>query len=222
MTVGQVDQSTQGRRWHRYLSIGIGLLLTVVLAVAIVYFWDDIHNVDSWSYRYGYLGGFLVSIFGGVTIIPLPTLLVIFTLGHLLNPFYIGLVAGLGEAIGGITVYMTGTGGGAVWSKLRPNGQSNSRYDIVTAIQSKLYSKGGAFYNRLAALVGWRGNAWLVFITSAFVWGLYYPAALAAGTLNMGLKRFFLVSWAGKTIRGLIIAFAGYEGLYFLLRWIGG
>lgn len=213
-------------RWGQYLLIGIGILLTVLLAVGIVYFWDEMRDIPSMAYGYGYAGGFLVSILGGITIIPIPSLLVIFTLGGVLNPLYVGLVSGLGEALGGVTVYLTGAGGGTIWSGLRSRrhafyDQPRPGYDIVTPVRPKLRSGWQTFYNRLAGSVGRWGASWSVFIVSAFAWGLYYPAGLAAGTLHMGLKRFFLVSWAGKTIRGLIVAYAGYWGFYFLLQWLG-
>lgn len=227
MAVRPVKQKAPKKGRGQYLLIGIGILLTVLLTVAMVYFWEEMQDIESMAYGYGYGGGFLVSILGGITIIPIPSLLVIFTLGGVLNPLYVGLASGLGEALGGITVYLTGAGGGAMWSKLRSRGQTvddqpSPGYDIVTPVQSKVRSRSEAFYNRLAGLVGRRGSSWLVFVVSAMVFSPFYFAGLAAGSLHMGLKRFFLVSWAGKTIRGLIIAYAGYWGFYFLLQWIGG
>ena len=191
-----------------------------------VCFWEEMQDVKILA-RYGYPGGFVVSIFGGITIIPLPSLLVIFTLGGKLNPLYVGLVSGLGEAIGGITVYLTGASGGALWSKLRSRQQSLGEqprrgYDIVTPVQSEFHSRGQTFYERLASSVGRRGSSWLVFVASAIIFSPFYFAGLAAGSLHMGLKRFFLLSWAGKTVKGLMVAYAGYWGLYFLSRWIGG
>ncbi len=101
--------------WRRYFIIGIGILLTGLVVVALVYSWDKIQDAAG----YGYAGAFVVSIMAGVTIIPAPALPVVFTLGNRLDPLYIGLVAGLGEALGGVTVYLTGAGGGTIWSKLR-------------------------------------------------------------------------------------------------------
>ena len=236
MAVRQVKQGTQKREWHHYLLLAIGFLLTVLLVVAVVYFWEEMRDVESLAYGYGYLGGFLVSILGGITVIPIPSLLVIFTLGGVLKPVfgpeylgpvYVGLVSGCGEALGGTTVYLTGAGGGAVWSRLRSRQQAfydqpTPGYDIVTLVQSRLRSRGQTFYDRLAGLVGRQGMSWLVFVVSAMIISPFYFAGLAAGTLHIGLKRFFLVSWAGKTIKGLIIAYTGYWGLYFLLHWIGG
>ncbi|MFC2017108.1 hypothetical protein ACFLUD_01680, partial [Chloroflexota bacterium] len=156
MTVRQFEQKRPRRERHHYLLLGIGFLFTVLFVVAIVYFWDEMRDVESLAYRYGYAGALLVSILGGITIIPVPSMLAIFTLGGVLtpvygvlNPVYVGLISGLGEALGGITVYLTGAGGGAVWSKLWSKGQnfndqSSPGYDIVTPVQSKVRARGQA------------------------------------------------------------------------------
>ena len=203
-----------------YLLSSLSFLLTVLLVIAIIYFWEQIQQAKG----YGYVGGFLVSILGGVTVIPVPSLLVTFALGRALNPAYVGLVSGLGEALGGITIYLTGAGAETIWSRLRSKEQTFERRlglgDDVSR-PAQFWSKGEAFYNRLVNWTGGRGGSWVVFIVAAMPLSPFYFAGLAAGTLKMGLLRFFLVSWAGKTIKGLIIAFAGFGGLYFLPQWIG-
>jgi len=144
-----------------------------------------------------------------------------------LNPVYVGLVAGCGEALGGLTVYLTGASAETIWSRLRFRAQTSEDqpgpgYDLVRPVQSRFWSKGEAVYKRLAGWIGGGAGVWVIFIASAVPFlSLFYPAGIAAGSLRMGLLRFFLVSWAGKTIKGLLIAFAGYWGLYFLPQWIG-
>lgn len=171
---------------------------------------------------YGYVGEFLVSVPAGISVIPAPSLLVTFTLGRVLNPVYVGLVSGFGEALGGITVYLTGTGVETMWSRFMSKERTSERqpgrrYDIVGSVESRFWSKGEAFYSRLSGWVGGRGGVWVVFIAAAVpLLSLFYPAGIAAGSLRMGLVRFFLVSWVGKTVKGLAVAFAGYGGLYFL------
>ncbi len=223
MEVTQLEQERPKGNWRVYLIGSLSFLLTALLAIAIVYFWEEMQHVKG----YGYVGCFLISILGGITIIPVPSLLVIFTLGHVLNPVYVGLVSGVGEALGGITVYLTGAGVGTIWSKLWSKGQTfeyqpGRGYDIVRLVQSKFWSRGESFYNRLVDWVGGRGASWVVFITSAIIVVPFYFAGLAAGSLRMGLLRFLLISWAGKTVRGLMVAYAGHWGLHFLLQWIGG
>ncbi|RLI10167.1 hypothetical protein DRO33_05855 [Candidatus Bathyarchaeota archaeon] len=59
--------------------------------------------------RYGYLGAFVASVLGNATIIlPAPYSLFIFILGACLDPLILGLVSGLGAAIGELTGYALG------------------------------------------------------------------------------------------------------------------
>ena len=218
-----VEQERQKRSWRFYLISSVSFLLTMLVAVAVVYFWEEIQQARG----YGYAGGFLVSILGGITIIPIPSLLVTFTLGSVLNPIYVGLISGFGEALGGLTIYLTGAGVGTIWSKLRSKGQTFERRlglddDSGQPVRHHIWSKGEALYNRLVKWVGGKGGSSVVFIVAAVPLSPFYFAGLAAGSLHMGLLRFFLLSWAGKTIRGMTVAFAGYWGLRSLLQWMGG
>ncbi len=203
----------------------------MVPIVALVYFRDEIREAEGW----GYGGVFLVGLLCGITIIPAPTQLLIFTFGNVLKPLfgpqyigpvYVGVVAGLGSAIGGITVYLTGAEVQTIWSKLRNREQALQRRlglasEVPEPVGSKFWLKGKAFYDKLIKWLSGKGGAWVVFFTSAIVISPFYPAGLAAGSLRMGLLKFFLISWAGRTIRYLYVAFAGYWGLYFLLKWFG-
>ena len=192
------------------ITIG-GLIVTALLIISALYFRDVISHIGA----YGYIGVFVVGVLCGLTVIPLPTILMVFTLGNLLNPVYVGFVAGFGGAIGGITVYLTGAGAETIWSKLRNSQQARER-------QPEVWSKGEVFYKRLEKWMGGRAGTWLLFITSAMIISPFYFAGIAAGTLRMGLLRFFLISWAGKTIKYLTISFAGFGGINFLIRLIEG
>ena len=219
----QVKQEVAKRGWWFYLISGLSFLLTAMSLVAVVYFQEEIRHIGG----YGYLGVFIAGVLCGITIIPAPTLMLVFTLGHVLDPIYVGLVAGFGGALGGITVYMTGAGVGSIVSGFRTNYQAFERRldindDISKPTKSRFWFKGEAFYNLLAGWVRGRRGTWVVFIVSAMIISPFYFTGLAAGSLNMGLLRFFLISWVGKTVRYLTVAFAGYWGLQFLLKWIGG
>ena len=216
------EQTRPKRNWRFHLISSTGFLCTALLVVAAIYFSEDIQR----AWGYGYVGVFLVGILCGVTIIPAPTLLLTFSLGHVLNPLYVGLVAGLGGAIGGITVYMTGAGMENIWSRLWPKmqnseSQQDQHYHNVQAVKSRFWSKGEALYNHLVKWMGGKRGYWTLFISSAMIISPFYFAGLAAGSLRMSFWKFFLLSWAGKTAKYLIVAFAGYWGLGFLLKWIG-
>lgn len=182
-----------------YIAGIIGVVATLFMAVAVVYFWEFVRGLEG----YGYFGAFVISILGGATIIvPVPMLAVVFALGGVMKyPVFVGVAAGLGETLGALTIYMTGYGGGAVFA--------NSSHSRVRA-----------FYSRLMYWMELRGSL-ILFVLSAVLNPFFYPAALAAGALRFGIRRYFLICLAGKTIKGMTVAFAGYWGLRGLLRMLG-
>ncbi len=217
----RVEQPKGNRRI--YLISGLGFLLTVLLLAAIILFPDQIRNLGG----YGYIGVFIIGTLSGISVIPAPTIPMVFFLGGTLSPTYVGLTAGFGAAMGGITVYLTGAGVETMWSRLRSKEQAyekepGQRYDIVRPVESQFWLKGEILYDRLAKWMGGKGGYWTLFVTSAMPISPFYFAGLAAGSIRMGLMKFFLVTWAGKTVRYLLIAFAGDLGLRVLLRWVGG
>jgi len=180
--------------------------MTVGIAVAVIFYWENVREFQ----QYGYLGAFVISVFGGATILaPIPMTPVVFALGTVtkpafaphLGPVLIGAAAGFGETIGGLSIYMTGLGGGAAISGLH-------------------YGKIHNAYFRLVSWVERRGSL-VLFVLSAVLNPFFYPAALAAGALRFGIGKYFLVCWAGKTIKGISVAAAGYWGLGAILRALG-
>ena len=197
-TTNKQVKPTRGSYKRAYYLGILGVVLTVAMAVAVVYFWEEVQALR----HLGYLGAFLISILGGATIIvPVPMLAVQFALGGVLNPVFVGLASGLGETGGALIIYMTGHGGGA-------------------ALYNSKHGKLQAAYLRLMSWMERRGSITL-FVLSSVVNPFFYPAALTAGALRFGIKRYFLICLAGKTIKGFTVAFAGYWGLRGLLRMLG-
>ena len=183
-------------KWVYIIGI-LSALVTFFMAVAVVYFYEFVRTLEG----YGYLGAFMISILGGATIIvPVPMLVVVFALGGVLTPYWVGVAAGLGETVGALIIYMTGYGGG-------------------TAL---MYSSGRfqSAYLRMMKLIERRGSLAL-FILSAVLNPFFYPAALAAGASRFGIKRYFFICLVGKTIKGFTVAYAGYYGLRGILRMLG-
>ena len=193
------------KRWEYWIGVA-GLALTVGVALAVIFYWEDIQALGA----YGYLGAFLIGVFGGATYIaPVPMLPVIFVLGTVLKPsfapylgpVFVGAAAGLGETIGALTIYMTGYGGGA-------------------ALASSKHRKIQAVYSRLSRWMKRRGTL-VLFIFSAVVNPFFYPIAITAGATHFGLKKYIIICVIGKTIKGITVASAGYWGLGSLLRALG-
>ncbi|MFC1915127.1 VTT domain-containing protein [Chloroflexota bacterium] len=177
----------------------VSVVVTLLMAAAIIYFGEFVRALEG----YGYLGSFLISILGGATIIiPVPMLAVVFALGGVMkHTWLVGAAAGLGETLGALTIYMTGYGGG-------------------TAFINTKHGKIQAAYERMMGLMERRGSLTL-FLLASVLNPFFYPASLAAGALRFGIRKYFLITWVGKTIKGMTVVYAGYWGLRGLLRLLG-
>jgi membrane protein YqaA with SNARE-associated domain len=185
-------------RWSVLLGI-LGVVVTTLLAVAVVYFGEEVSSLR----QYGYVGAFFISLLGGATIIiPVPMLAIVFALGGVMHlPWLVGIAAALGELVGALTIYMTGRSAGKALS--------HSRYGRLQAA-----------YDRLLNLMERRGPLTLFILTSV-INPFFYPAALAAGALRFGLRRYIFIVFAGKLIKSMTIVYAGYWGLKGLFAAIG-
>jgi membrane protein YqaA with SNARE-associated domain len=127
-------------------------------------------------------------------------LAVIFALGRIIEPYWVGLAAGLGETVGALIIYVTGHGAG-------------------TALYSS-DGRLGKIYMKLMSFMEKKGSLTL-FILSSIINPFFYPAAIAAGAMRFGIRKYFIICFAGKTIKGLTVAYAGYWGLRGLLKMMG-
>lgn len=188
-------------RWAYVLGI-VGVVLTLLMCAAIIYYNDEIQGMQ----QYGYIGAFFISILGGATIIiPVPMLAVVFALGGAMsNPWQVAIVgfsAALGELIGAMTIYMTGHGAGRAIS----------------------FSKHGRIqkaYERMLDLMERRGAIALFAVTSV-VNPFFYPAAFACGALRLGLKKYIPIVLVGKIIKCMTVVYAGYYGFKGIFRALG-
>jgi uncharacterized membrane protein YdjX (TVP38/TMEM64 family) len=176
-------QSPPQKSWLQRNAVAMAMLL-LVLGVTISLF--IFRNLILKLGNYGYLGTFILSVATNATILlPMPSILMILPLGATFNPLYIGLVAGLGGAIGEMTAYVVGYTGRGIW---------NDNPNYIRAI-------------------GWlkRWGMLIVFLFSVTPMPLDIMG-IAAGTLRLPAWKFFLPSWLGKTIKYIILAYVGYWG----------
>jgi membrane protein YqaA with SNARE-associated domain len=177
----------------------IGVILTLLMAAAIVLYDEQVKDMQ----QYGYVGAFLISILGGATIIiPVPMLAIVFALGGVMPyPWLVAISAALGELVGALTIYMTGHGAGR-------------------AISSSKHGKIQKAYERMLDLMERRGAITLFAVTS-IVNPFFYPAAFACGALHFGLKKYIAIVLVGKIIKCMTVVYAGYWGLKGIFRAIG-
>ena len=197
-TSKQIKPKSGSSKTAYYLGI-LGVVLTIAMAVAVVYFWEEVRELEA----LGYSGAFLISILGGATIIiPVPMLAVVFALGGVMKyTWLVGLAAGLGETLGALTIYITGHGA-------RP------------ALYNSKHGKLQAAYLRIMKLMERRGSITL-FLLSAVINPFFYPAALAAGATEFGIKKYFIICFVGKTIKGMTVVYVGYWGLKGIFQMFG-
>ena len=169
------------------------LIVLVALGVtaSIFVFRNQVSHLSS----YGYLGAFLISLLSSATIIlPIPGLALIFALGAAYNPFFIGLAAGAGSALGEITGYMAGYSGQTVL-------QNNNTY-----LRMERWMK--------------RRGSIVIFVLAFVPNPIFDLAGAAAGVLRYPLWKFLLVCFLGKTPKSILVALAGAWALEGVLRFI--
>jgi len=143
--------------------------------------------MQNFAVQYGYLGIFLISLLGAMSIfVPIPYTIVIFILGGLpsFDPLLIAVAAGIGSAIGEFSGYLLGVGGRKVISD-----KYKKKMDFIT----KLFKKYGSITIFIFALTPLPDDL------------LFIPL----GVMRYSLLRAFVPALLGKFFSNLIIAYSG-------------
>jgi len=190
----QGARQAKARRWTKQHWVGVLLIAGIVVVFVVVYFLSKALG-DAWLY--GYLGIFIISLMASATlIIYIPAFPVVFVMGAVLNPFIVALMVGLAEPIGELTGYMAG-------------------YSGKVALQNR------RFYTRLEPWMS-RRLPLVLFGLSAIPNPFTDIGGVAAGAIRYPVWKFLLIMFAGKTVKGLLVAFAGYWTLRLLVRYLVG
>lgn len=197
------DAEGGAKKWlkREYIIGGLGLIATIVACVLLVRYWEYMPDFRN----YGYLGAFALTLITGIGA-PLPLLYVvlIFALGAVLNPAVLGIIAGLGAAVGQLLLYLIGYLGRPLLATKGSGGR---------AIGNKIYFRIPVWMRRRPSLFNFFANA----ILNPF--GV--PITLALSASGFRTWKFFLTSFAGNTVKCLVIAYCGYFGLGSVLSWLG-
>lgn len=170
------------------------ILVTIVLCVLVAFYWEEVVRFS----KYGYIGDFIISFLAGATVlVPVPSIFIVFTLGGILNPILVGLIAGAGEALGSMVIYMTGLSSSKTFHALD--------HRVVQKFSTWIKTKG----------------AFSVFVMSSIFNPLFYPFTAIAGMLHFGWWRFLILCMAGKALKNTLVATAGFFGMKALLDLLG-
>ncbi len=163
-------------------------IVVVAALAAALYFRNHLQELE----HYGYLAVFLVGLVTNATLIfPVPGLAVSSVLGSVFNPWIVGLVGGLGQALGELTGYMAG-------------------YSSHTWVDE---------HPRYRGLVRWmqRYGILTVFFLALLPNPVFDVAGIIAGVLRLDVRMFLVSCAAGKIIKNIAFAVAGYYGIGGLL-----
>ncbi len=179
-----------------------------ILMGALYFFQNEIMQLSKlffvwmieFSATYGYVGAFIISIFGNLTIIfPVPYSLAIFLLGasRQVDPLVLGLVSGLGAQIGEISAYLLGRG--------------------ISKIE--LEKKYGDRFKKINQMIEDYGF-WAIVLFAATP----LPDDLVlvpAGIIGYDLKKTMIAGLIGKIILTTFLAYAGFYSMEIVERYLG-
>jgi len=155
--------------------IGIGLFVVVWMLS------DKIKALESW----GYLGVFAISLVSAATIIlPAPGWASVIAMSTVLNPYLVGIAAGLGSGLGEITGFVAGDGAAKIVVKNKKDFEK--------------YKKWIRKYDMPAVFI-------LAFIPNP----VFDVAGIAAGSAGISITRFLAATIAGRIVRYVLLAYIG-------------
>jgi len=159
----------------------------------------DLTQFSEWGYRIiqilGYPGLFLVNLISCSSVFfPLPGYILVFIFGGILNPTLVAVFSSFGAALGEITTYGVGRGGGYVLKQK----------------QKEYFERGKEWFKK-------RKGFWLIFLFAATPLP-FDIIGILAGLLNYNLKKFIFASFLGKMIMNSVLAFGGFYRIEWILN----
>ena len=162
------------------------LALIFVLAIT-VYIFTIRDRVEQFK-EYGYIGIFFVALIANATVfIPAPGVAIIYAMGAVFNPVYVGIAAGTGGALGELSGFLVGFSGQAIVE----------RTEIYDRIKPWVDKYGG----------------WTILVLSAIPNPFFDIAGVAAGIAKMPMRVFLTSVWIGQLIKMTIFAYAGHYSI---------
>jgi len=165
--------------------------VALVAVIAITVYIFSIRDRVAEFKEYGYLGIFIVALLANATVfIPAPGVAIIYAMGAVFNPLYVGLSAGTGGAIGELSGFLAGFSGQAIIENT----------NIYDRIKPWVQNYGG----------------WAIFILAVIPNPFFDVAGVAAGMAKMPMRTFLISVWIGQLIKMTMFALAGH----YSIEWI--
>ena len=154
--------------------------------------------MEDFALQFGYLGIFVISFIGSVSVIfPIPYTIVIYLSGAFLDPFFVAISGGLGAALGEFSGYVIGYTGRAVISEER---RKKMKYMV------KLFDRYGPAAIFFFALTPLPDDL------------LFIPL----GVMRYPFVKAFIPALLGKTLMTFILAYSGQQSFELIEVLFGG
>jgi len=192
------------------LGLGLVVLLAVLGPSLILLILPEWFHLDEENLKgLGYVGVFVANLASTVTVfIPVPGLtalgqILILDQGKTLNPLLVGFAGGSGMALGEITAYIAGIYGGQMAAGHTLPGPRWT---------ARLVERAISVIDRLMDRYGML----TLFVLAVIPNPVFEIAGITAGAVRMPFGRFMGSVFAGKVIRGIILAFLGAHSVKLL------
>jgi membrane protein DedA with SNARE-associated domain len=186
------------------------IIFFVVLApsLALLYFtWGAEDSTQSWFGDLGYLGVFLANLASTATLfVPVPGLTaaaqaLIVSSANSLSPVWVGVLGGLGMALGEVTAYVAGMAAAV----------------IAHEEEIKAPSRLEPIIRRITSWISWLMGHYgmpTLFVLSAVPNPLFEVAGWTAGATRYPFVKFMGAVAPGKIVRGLLLAYIGEKIIF--------
>lgn len=200
----KAPDSTRGR----ILLASIVFLVVLGPSLALLYFtWGAEDSTESWFSELGYAGVFLANLASTATLfIPVPGLTaaaqaLIVSSAVSLSPFWVGVLGGVGMALGEVTAYVAGMAAAV----------------IAREEEIKAPSRLEPIIRRVTGWISWLMEHYgmpTLFLLSAVPNPLFEVAGWTAGATRYPFWKFMASVTPGKVTRGLLLAYVGEKIIF--------
>jgi membrane protein YqaA with SNARE-associated domain len=174
----------------KYIYKGLTLLSLLAMAAASVALWRGVVSAERLT-SFGYKGIFVLSLINSVSPVAGPSLIATFFLAGKLNPLLVGVAGGLGGAIGELTGFVVG-------------------YSFRASLSDEFEHKFERFKNWRFVRVSRERSFVTLFVLASIPNPFFDPVSALAGSLRIPLAKYFVPVLLGRTVRHVVIAYAGY------------
>ena len=178
--INTAGEATEEKKTQSIRKRLVALAVAMVITAGIFLGWECFSQLGVIGYPAVFLGSLISN---ATLILPAPGFALVIAAGSTLNPILVGVIGGLGAALGELTGYLAGYGGGIVVQN-RPTYQQ---------IEKRLK----------------RWGPLAVFVLALIPNPAFDIAGITAGALHMPVWQFLAAAWLGKSLRFILLAALG-------------